>query len=1103
MQRLRFYISHSFNDLWVGGQRTIFALLCIAVGVATVVSLQTLGAMIENTLTTNLQEVNIGDLNITPPRPGRPTTEDADEGREAGHLVSVGGGVTIFTEEGYAVVEEWIKERYPEAEITYRHYFPNNPTHGQYIEHKGDTEAAYGLFIEKEKYPLYGEALTLEGQPISEVMRDPEDIVISENMADDYGIAVGDPVRIAGAGNKDFFVRGVMDVETEKAPENLSFGLLFGYFYIDVSAVPLFDVSDAYEGQYASEIFVKLPDPDSDTLRDIKAEFDDDLPYVSVFTTDDLRERNSQISNAFNDLVLIMGLVSLLIGGIGIVNTMLMIVSRRTTEIAILKTVGLKARQVTELFLVEAIILGIVGSLIGIPLGLVASLGLPGFSENFLAQRLDWVFDASAVWRGFVLGVVVTGVFGLLPTLIAGQVRPGQVLRPSDKRMPRIGILQTLLVLVVMFIVLGAISYTILESSISPNVAEVGSESISGIVAVLALTAGLGGGAIAPGLPFFEQRIQPSENGRSLRWGILGLGTLLQMALQGVLFFSLFTVLLVIFTGEFSETGQTISLVVAGLIGLTISLQSLRKERTIPMTFGVVTAGFLGGALLGALAGVVIGFPLYFIIDAISTDAWQGVVDIAMNIALVEAATIAVGLIVGVLWLLIALAAGFPSLGIPDVKISLRTLYNNRNRTSVTVLALVIGVLALSVTIMLTESIRRYFEISLVESAGGNVFIVTQAGSNASWETHVDALEAELNSIEAINDYTTQATFTADLTGVIKTNGDFQSRQELLDLLTENMANDQRSPEELRTFFDFTFGQIDGRSVSQALPQNEFEEGGRNLRAGDACLVQLQTADECERRVVVSGNLAVRGAEIETGDILVMKHTDAVTRLPVTLRYTIVGVTDESLGDVEQTFGFPIYTSIDGFTNEVLGEDVVLNPNGFLIAIADVDEAQIPVVRDEVDRDIENAYVIDVTEINEIASDFIDRLTALPILVSVLAVFTGGVVIANSVVLSTIERRREIAIMKAIGLQRERVLAMLLFENSLMGFLGGIIGVGSSVVVLIWVWSLLFTGDLRDAVPLTPAIALMIGCIVLAILAAIVTAWRASGEKPLLVLRDE
>ncbi|MBI5959103.1 MAG: ABC transporter permease, partial [Chloroflexi bacterium] len=107
------------------------------------------------------------------------------------------------------------------------------------------------------------------------------------------------------------------------------------------------------------------------------------------------------------------------------------------------------------------------------------------------------------------------------------------------------------------------------------------------------------------------------------------------------------------------------------------------------------------------------------------------------------------------------------------------------------------------------------------------------------------------------------------------------------------------------------------------------------------------------------------------------------------------------------------------------------------------------------------------------------------------------------VALSTLERRREIAIMKAVGLQRERVLGMLLLEYGLMGLIGGLIGVGLGGLGLLYMLVQAFEGDLGRSIPYWTALQLMGLCVGIALIAAIVTAWGASGEKPLNVLRYE
>ena len=77
----------------------------------------------------------------------------------------------------------------------------------------------------------------------------------------------------------------------------------------------------------ASEVYVRLSDPSQ--TEAVNDAFLRRFPYLSTTTTGDVEEQNSEISDVLNQLVVIMGLVSLLIGGIGIVNTILVIVSRR------------------------------------------------------------------------------------------------------------------------------------------------------------------------------------------------------------------------------------------------------------------------------------------------------------------------------------------------------------------------------------------------------------------------------------------------------------------------------------------------------------------------------------------------------------------------------------------------------------------------------------------------------------------------------------------------------------------------------------------------------------------------------------------------------
>src|SRR5688500_2673191 len=131
IEQLSFYFRHSLNDLRVNGQRTFFALLCIAAGVAAVVSLQTVAVMIRDTLTGNLQETNRGDIQVSldagfgEGAPQSSLEQGAADGILEERTTSSLFGDDDFSEyrvgeQGITNLQAWIDENYPgQIEITY------------------------------------------------------------------------------------------------------------------------------------------------------------------------------------------------------------------------------------------------------------------------------------------------------------------------------------------------------------------------------------------------------------------------------------------------------------------------------------------------------------------------------------------------------------------------------------------------------------------------------------------------------------------------------------------------------------------------------------------------------------------------------------------------------------------------------------------------------------------------------------------------------------------------------------------------------------------------------------------------------------------------
>jgi ABC-type antimicrobial peptide transport system permease subunit len=665
----------------------------------------------------------------------------------------------------------------------------------------------------------------------------------------------------------------------------------------------------------------------------------------------------------------------------------------------------LQPNEITILFVVEALIMGVFGSLFGIVLGWGLALATKGFAETFLGQSLAFELATTPAFNGFVIGVIITVVFGFLPTLAAGQIRPALVLRPTDMVLPKAGRLSAFVALVVLVMALSLVAQGLMG------------DLLDGISNLHTITTAIGaacGVLIAVPLVVADYlSMRRRQRGRSWLPHILGwIVVLVVLPVGGAVYGNLVPAILLV-----------------TLTGVVVSYLYIMFWMIVWATGGGSVSEIRAGLLLFAIP---LFWPLIPLLLVIVLPVW----------------------LLGRLIQRVALV---------DLKIAMRGMLATKGRGASTLLALVIGIFTLSVITMLVDSITNAFAELLEEVSGGNAIVFTAAGSTEMIDTLRTTLEEQSDHLRS---YSIVAAYESTLLSYYDTS---EGREVRMQSATREFLNP-----------------ISGRDLTSNLPDVKFE-AGRNLDPATDNQPNAAGHWPVVVRQYDAGEEGQPGMEFGVGDVITLRPQSQGN---VTLSFEVVGVIQQAGISADDSH---IYAPLAAFQG--------IQPNE-VIAVLDIRESELKPVRRAL-AEVPGVFMIETRFVNDLVNRIVDQFTSFPILVAALSLFVGGFVIANSVALSTMERRREIAVMKAVGLQRERVLGMLLLENGLLGFIGGLIGVGISFVILLLILYRMFQGELGNKVPYGIAFALMGLCILISLVAAIASVWTASGEKPLNTLRYE
>jgi len=297
------------------------------------------------------------------------------------------------------------------------------------MEFNGDQDIVFAWNVpEGRKRIVFEKMVNLKVQD-GRLLKDGDtfSVVIGDDFAheDEFGkpIQVGNSISFQG---KDFKVIGILEKKGSFIFDSalvMNEGVLKDNFReddtVNAIAIKVRDVSLVDESKSRIEQVMRQE-------RDVKKGEEDFIVQSSEAALESL----NQVLFAVTLFVWVIAAISILVGGIGISNTMYTAVLERTKEIGIMKSIGARNSAIFLLFLIESGFLGLVGGLIGILLGVglafgAAFAGQAALGSDLIQADVTWWLLASSLFFSFIVGIVA----GLFPAIRAAKKNPVESLR--------------------------------------------------------------------------------------------------------------------------------------------------------------------------------------------------------------------------------------------------------------------------------------------------------------------------------------------------------------------------------------------------------------------------------------------------------------------------------------------------------------------------------------------------------------------------------------------------------------------------------------------------------------------------------------------------
>ena len=233
------------------------------------------------------------------------------------------------------------------------------------------------------------------------------DAIVGAEYAEVNNVSIGDDITLQG---NEFNVTGIFET---------------GSPFVDSGIyVPLDTLQDITDNDGVSRILVKTGEDVNDSA--ISEKIEEDYENFTTLTSEEISSIADNVLGILDTATLAVSALAIIVGGIGIINTMVMAVYERTKEIGVLKSVGWKSRKILTMILGETLVLttlsGIVGSIFGI---LIPEVGLRLFNVTDFTLG----YSPKTFILAFGITIIVGIIGGIYPAYKASKLAPTEALR--------------------------------------------------------------------------------------------------------------------------------------------------------------------------------------------------------------------------------------------------------------------------------------------------------------------------------------------------------------------------------------------------------------------------------------------------------------------------------------------------------------------------------------------------------------------------------------------------------------------------------------------------------------------------------------------------